>query len=304
MMTARPLVSAFVILAAVAILNLLTACNAAPEPQPASPAPVSRPSVTDTPAQIKPATEEDIPKISAGEMAAFLWDKLPEQLINEYKKSQFLSPIKKATYQGNGKWVFQTSGTSLKSTLLPTRNYEKSPGYWVESHTQEVTTGTLLLTANYYEKTDTLEILSIEKSNEATKIETLFEKKIIGEGLKVSWINASTTGLNVRVECSVKNIGIIPLEEVSMQVTLYDAKGLLIRTDNVTMVPGKINVGENAKFNLFILLTNQMVPSQGSPGQTPTFGKYDYRFFLRSGKEIYFERPDGSSYSPGTSPSA
>jgi hypothetical protein len=304
MITARPLVSAFVILAAVAILNLLTACNAAPEPQPTSPAPVSRPSVTDTPAQIKPATEEDIPKISAGEMAAFLWDKLPEQLINEYEKSQFSTATKKATYQGNGKWVFQASGTSLKSTLLPARNYEKTPGYWVESHTQEVTTSTLSLTANYYEKTGTLEILSIEKSNEATKIETLSETKIIGQGLKVSWINASTTGLNVRVECSVRNIGIVPLEDIYMQVALYDGKGTLIRTDNVTMVPGQINVGENAKFNLNVLLTNPMLSSTATPGQTPTLGSYRYRFLLRSGKEIYFERPDGSSYSPGTSPSA
>ncbi len=300
-MAARALISAFVILAAVAILNLLTACNAAPEPQPASPVPVSQPSVTGTPAQIKPVTEGDIPKISEGEMAAFLWGKLPDQLIDEYKKSQFSSPTKKAKYQGNGKWVFQASGTSSKSTLLPIRNYEKNPGYWVESHTQAVITSTLLLTANYYEKTDTLEILSIEKSNEDTKIETLFENKIIGEGLKVSWINAYTTGLNVRIECSAKNIGIVPLEEVYMQVKLYDAKGTLIRTDNVTMVPSKINVGENAKFDLSDLLSSPLLSSQVSPGQTPTFGKYDYRFLLRAGKEIYYERPDGSTYTPSTS---
>ena len=303
-MAIRALVSDFVMLAAVAVSNLLTACDAAPEPQLASPASVSQPSVTNTAAQIKPVAQEDIPKISVREMAASIWNKLPDQLINDYKKSQFSSPTNKAAYEGNGKWVFQTSGTSSKSSLLPGRKYEKSPGYWVESLAQEVTTTKLLLTANYDEKTGTLEILSIEKSDEETKTETIYEKRIVGEGLKINWITASTTGLNVYIECSVRNIGIVPLENVIMQITLYDAKDRLLRTDNVTMVPGRINVDENAKFNLSILLTNQLVPSQGNQGEPPTFGKYYYRFLLRSGKEIYYERPDGSSHYPGTAPSA
>jgi hypothetical protein len=69
------------------------------------------------------------------------------------------------------------------------------------------------------------------------------------------------------------------------------------------MVPVKINVGENAKFNLSIVLAYSLPPSDVVQGQPLVFGKYSYRFFLPSGKEIYFERPDGSTYSPSPPPS-
>jgi len=281
----------------IVMLSLLIACAESPESQPPSsspapapalaPAPVSIPAPIGSLPQSKPTPEADIPEISEEEMAAFLWGKIPNNLPDGYTKSQFLPQTRKATYIDNQKWEFRLSGTGSDSTLLPLRNYEKTPGNWVESHSREVTTYNLVLTANYYEETDTLDILGIQKLDEKTTVETISEKSIIGKGLKLEYIMAgSYTGFSSRFEGAVKNIGCVPLENVIIEISIFDENGNLLRTDNTTLSPSKINVGENASFALEIKYKFK-IDNEGH-----ILGSYTGRFLLPSGEQIYLELPE------------
>jgi len=225
-------------------------------------------------------------------MAAFLWNKLPHYLPDDYTKYQFSSETGEATYCGDKKWEFCVYGTDTESSLLPPEKYEKTPGNWVHSLSREVTTYTYILTADYYENTGSLDIISIRMRDKETTIQIESEKSIVGKGLKVKWITATTSGSDLRVEGSVKNIGVVPLEDVIIEVILYDAMGDWLRTDEATLTPSKIDVGETGQFFINVLLGLFLKASEEDESGKRNLGSYNYKFLLPSGEELYFETPD------------
>ncbi|MFC2001301.1 hypothetical protein ACFLUZ_02215 [Chloroflexota bacterium] len=100
-----------IIFSFIVMLSLLIACTESPESQTPSPSPSPVPAHAPTPepvitSPVTPATpspEPVTPSISEEEMAAFLWEKLPNNLPDGYTKSQFLSQTRNATYVDNEK---------------------------------------------------------------------------------------------------------------------------------------------------------------------------------------------------------
>jgi hypothetical protein len=281
-----------ILLSIIVLLALFTACTESPEatPEP-EPTPKPEPTLANHITTAEPTLEPDISEISEEEMAAIIWNRLPSSLPDGYKKSQFMSETGKATYIKDGKWEFELTGNVSTSKSLPQKNYEKTPGHWFFNRSKEVTTYNLVLVANYYEKTSTLDIQDIQKFDENTTVVTIYEEPIIGKGLKVNRIGvASVAGAILRVEGSVKNIGCVPLENVIIEVTNYDRNGKWLRTDNITLSPSKINVGEDATFSSDI--PQKLIGTANGENGGFTLGSYAYRFLLPSGEELYFERPD------------
>ena len=154
----------------------------------------------------------------------------------------------------------------------------------------KVVTDDLLLRAEYFETTGALNILSIEKTGETETRKIVSEVSVIASKLKVNWISGYTMGYGFRVEGSVNNIGILPLENILFEVNYYDTGGNLITTDNMTLSPATINVGESCKFVLDVdgFYLHSSDPKEGKV----SFGFYTYRFLLPSGKQILAEPPD------------
>ncbi|MFC2001300.1 FxLYD domain-containing protein [Chloroflexota bacterium] len=148
-----------------------------------------------------------------------------------------------------------------------------------------------MLTADYYEKTDTLDILGIQKLDDNTTVETIYEEPIIGKGLRVNRIiGESTGGYSLRVQGTVENIGCVPLENVIIEVKTFDVNDNWVRTDNTTLTPSKINVYENAKFLLEI--EQMLAGKEVREGGRSILGRYTYRFLLPSEEELYIEYPE------------
>ena len=200
-----------------------------------------------------PTQKLDEPGMSQEEMAAYVWKLLPDSLPGSYAKSQFESETKNAVYIGNNKWEFSLRGGETQSKSLPLRRYEKTPGNWVENYSNQVYTYNLELKAIYYETTNTLDIIDIQKSDEDTKIETVSEIPIIAKKFKVDWIRGEVSGVLVRIEGSVTNIGIIPIENATIEVALFDLEGNLIRTDTAPLKPNKIDVYGSGNFFLEVM---------------------------------------------------
>jgi hypothetical protein len=277
------------ILSIAVMLSLLVSCNQPPSPQSKAASSLTTSSSPSPTVQPTPTLEPDLPKISGEETAALIWNKLPDMLTEGYQKSQFSSITGNATYQEKGKWKYSVSGAISHSSLLPTRNLEKTPDYWVENHSQEVTTQKLLLNAEYFETTNTLNIQNIQISDEIKSVETLGEWPITAKKVKVSWITGTSTGYELRVEGSVANTGILPLENAIFEVTTYNNGGILVRTDSVNISSPKLNPGDNCKF--FLVVSGAALKgSDPNPSGYVIFGRFTYRFLLPSGKEIFLEK--------------
>jgi hypothetical protein len=285
-----------ILLSVIVLLALFTACTESPEATPApEPEPVTtpepEPTLTSPITAVEPTPESDISEISEEEMAAIIWNRLPSSLPDGYTKSQFISETGKATYIKDGKWEFQLSGSGSNSKSLPQKNYEKTPGQWYVNNSKEITTYSLMLTANYYEETSTLDIQGIRKFDEKTTVETIHEEPVLGKGVKVNNIGGGNVGgFTIHFEGNVTNIGVVPLENVMIEFILFDVKGNLMGTEQTTLTPSKINPGEKATFVLEIE-QKPVISEIGEHGEY-NLGTYNYRFLLSSGEELYFERPD------------
>ena len=99
------------------------------------------------------------------------------------------------------------------------------------------------------------------------------------KGLLLNWISGEYDRQWLCTQGSVTNIGRVPLEDVIIKISHYDLEGNWVRTDNVTLSPNKIGIGENAKFYLRIL--------QRSEG-----GTFRWRFLLPSGEVIFSRNKD------------
>ena len=269
------------------VLSMVTGvlgCQEAPTPAPA-PAPTPPPAPTQTPAPAptptptpaptpSPPPDADEPDLSENEVCSYVWSRVSSQLADGYDKSQFLIDTRKATYEGNGEWTFEILGAVKDTGPSSTEVCETTAGYWVEQHSQEVTTYELRLTAVFYEKTKIIELLDIEKSNEQVNTE-ITETPILREELKVLSMNAEYSGYIYRFEGSVENTGKIPLISLEVELYGYDTDDNLMAQERAPLYPEVINPGELGHFLLQVYLKGKHIRS------------YTYTFITPSGEEFY-----------------
>lgn len=121
----------------------------------------------------------DNPDYSEEEVCALIWAKLPAEVGRGYSKADFYSNTRAATYQGDGKWLFEVSGLITESFIefggeerTRTREY-KPKDRWdnpfsykpievIEQQYRDVIERyRLKLKANFYEKTGIVEVMGI-----------------------------------------------------------------------------------------------------------------------------------------------
>ena len=117
----------------------------------------------------------DNPDYSEEEVCALIWDRLPNEL-EEYYMARFVSNTRKATYQGDGKWLFEVSGSDARSfseyggetrrrmEIIDREVYFRSE----EQYRWVYEIYALKLKANFYERTGIVEVIGIN----STLIET------------------------------------------------------------------------------------------------------------------------------------
>jgi hypothetical protein len=238
----------------------------------------------------EPIQTTETPTTPSRELLALLWDTLPDSLPQGYKKTDLHPETGNATYIGEGKWGYSISGNVSRSSSLSPEYVERAPDDWIQVRSNKVVTDDLLLQAEYFETTGALNILRIEKTGETETRKIISEVPITANKLKVNWISGYTMGYGFRVEGSVKNVGILPLENILFEVNYYDTGGKLITTDNITISPAEINIGESCKFVLDVdgFYVHGSDPKEGKVN----FGFFKYRFLMPSGKQILTEPPD------------
>ena len=286
-----------VISLALLVAMLIISCAPTPSPTPA-PIPTPLPAPTPAPAPVPapvpaPATPPppslpaiDEPHLTEDEVCAYIWSRLPSKLPDGYDKTVFSIDTRKAVYGEGDKWMFWVFGAKRDVTIFPAEIYqdfeaskESGKEVWFEEQKQEVTTSNLKLTAIFYEKTRTLDILDIEKFDVQVNTETIFKVPIKGE-LMVHWINAYYSGYQYHTEGSVENVGKIPLTGVQIEVKNYDPDGNLIKTQVIPLYPETIAPGELGHFNNRVYLKGM------------TIRTYTYKFILDSGEEIFSYKKD------------
>ncbi|MBA7597071.1 hypothetical protein ES703_04066 [subsurface metagenome] len=282
------LLISLVLLLAIPILNCTPSAPPTPAPTPA-PIPAPKPALppwterealpTPTPSS-PPAVDE--PSFSEDEASASIWSQLPSNLPRGYKKTQFSADTKMAVYQGNGKWIFQVWGDIRDVTILPPEIYkdfkaskELGKEIWFEEQKQEVTTGKLMLTAIFYEKTRTVELENVEKYRVQANIETTSKVSLRPE-LMVHWIIAEYNGRIYTTQGIAENVGKIPLTGVNIEIKNYDPDGNLIHLQVIPLEPETIASGELGHFYERVYLKSM------------TLRTYTYKFISDSGEEIFY----------------
>ena len=121
----------------------------------------------------------DNPDYSEEEVCALIWDRLPNEL-EEYYMARFVSNTRKATDQGDGKLLFEVSGSDKRSF----REYggETRPKIYLEPYSSHLGSNPfnpiiqenqsrwvskiyeLKLYANFYERTGIVEVIGINST--------------------------------------------------------------------------------------------------------------------------------------------
>lgn len=234
------------------ILVLLVNCA------PTAPAPAPAPTVIDQ------------PSLSADEVCALCWSRLPPKLPEEYQRSQFSQKTREATYQENGQWEFVVFGLVEELGPTSTEVIEKASDYWIEQRSQEVTTCELKLTAIFYEDIKVLEIADIEEFNE--QVDTKVTETPIPMELRLDFINGWYRGYTYRFEGSVENIGKVPLKGIQVEIVSFDEDHNLLDEQIISLEPEIIEPGVYGHFMLDVYLKGKRIRS------------YDYRFLSTTGK--------------------
>ena len=234
--------------------------------------------------QITESTDKS-PYYTAEEICASIWNRLPSELPDEYEMEQFDIGKRTAEYLGNSKWSFKVSGSGEDRIIMPGYIEEKSDVLWIERTKEIVTKYELELQAVYYEKNGMLEITRIEKSNEQAQVKMTSETPRHAK-LMVMWYESEQAGQSCYLEGQVKNIGSIPLDNVTIEVKVED-----LWTDEIIRViqapvytdiffgeqmPGLIRPSELAKFSITFTERRDVY-----------FGSFD--FFSSSGETIRFQ---------------
>ncbi len=261
----------------------LAGCAAPPPPPPNTPVPPPPSATTSAPVPspetATPTPSPDKPSLSVDEAAALIWSRLPDNLPGGYRKSEFNQTSRTARYEGNGKWTCRASGATQQATPLPLRKYEKTPGQWVEEQSEQVTRYTLELTAAFYEKTATVEVVGIDRSTPTVETRVISSKSLVARQIEVDWIAVNYGGQSFRAQGSFKNTGIIPLEKAEIEIALSNKDGKLLVTKRAPLTPSTIEPGGDGRF----LIDFTVVGGE-------TGGNYRYRFVTATGENIPFTR--------------
>jgi hypothetical protein len=258
----------------------MPAPSPSPEPSPEAGLPETAEQAPEIP--LKPQPEPDRPEYSEEEVCSIVWNRIPSQLPDGYAKNQFMIGTRKASYEGDGKWLFTMSGEVREEVPLPVE-VVKAENYWVERESCEVTSYELQLTVTFFEKTKTLDISNVEKSDEQVSTEVV-DTPILRKEIKLLWLNARHAGRNYYLEGSVENIGRIPVSRLLIEFFLFDEDGNLIKTEKCALTPDPILSGERGKFRHDFVLYG-----------TPLYS-YDCRFISETGE--VFEYLEGSGEEP------
>lgn len=207
-----------------------------------------------------------------------IWNKLPDVLPHGYHKDDLVKDTRTASYEGDGKWAFSVSG-KVREEGPVTEEIMETKDYWVDRESYQVTSFDLYVTADYYERTDALDI-SVEKQNEEATTETS-DMPILEQKIKVKWMTVKGTAHHGYLEGSVENVGRIPVEGLEIEFTIFDEDDNTITIEKCTITPFTLLPGESGKFKRDFLVTGKHLHS------------YTYRFILEDDKVFeYLEGTD------------
>lgn len=165
-------------------------------------------------------TPSDVPTMAEEEVGSYIWSKLPSKLPNDCSIEQFSKDTREVTYEGNGKWIFNVSGLVSDTQESSVELVEKMGDYWVEQRIDEVTTYTQILEAVFFEKTELVEIMDVQRSNVTTKTEvdeTPMKKEFV-----VNWTTAQYEGRQLSINCQISNTGRVPLKYLKAKFRICD----------------------------------------------------------------------------------
>ena len=97
--------------------------------------------------------------------------------------------------------------------------------------------------------------------------------------LLVAWISGKYSGTRYKIEGLVRNVGTVPLDDIRIEVSCYDADGALVMTESVPLEPRIVAVSRSAHFRVELQ-------------QAKKLKTYNYRFVTASGESIPFKRGD------------
>jgi len=97
--------------------------------------------------------------------------------------------------------------------------------------------------------------------------------------LLVDWISGKYSGTRYKIEGLVRNVGTVPLDDIQIEVSCYDADGVLIMTESAPLEPSLVAVSGSAHFRVELQ-------------QAKRLKTYNYRFVTASGESIPFKRGD------------
>ena len=107
----------------------------------------------------------DNPQYTVDEVCALVWTRLPAELQGGYSKVQFSSVTRKATYQGDGKWLFEVSGSDMRSFIEHGEESRVSASFHTEYQSRWVNKiYELKLKAYFYKRTGIVEVIGINSS--------------------------------------------------------------------------------------------------------------------------------------------
>ena len=219
--------------------------------------------------------------MSADEVSAYIWSRLPSRLPGEYDISQFSRGSRRTKYEGEGKWTFSAEGSISDTETLPPKVVEKSEDYWVEEQTRKTTACRLYLHAIFYEKTSTIDVAEVKREELPT--ETKVTETPIKKELQIEWITVECDGSNFIFNSQIKNIGKIPLKAIKAKFSIYNENNTLLGTEEIALNPDIIEPGKFGK------IYGRVRIGTGDPGK----GFYNIVFLTASGES--FERSPRSS---------
>ncbi len=169
----------------------------------------------------------DEPRFSDEEVSAIVYSKLASRLPSNYKIDQFDQSSRFSRYIGNGKWEFTIWGSEESRTKLPDEKVEPSETIWIIYEKDEVSKCDLFLEAEYFEKLDLCEIISIERYTPKAKIIIVSERTFKAE-LTVTLKDYENWAINHRFQVNVKNSGLIPIHGIKLKISYSEPKKLTL----------------------------------------------------------------------------
>jgi len=219
-----------------------------------------------TPDVIQEEKSQDVdkPDLLPEEVIPIIWSKLGSELTGEYTIDQFDIMTSGAKYVGNGKWEFNVKGSGEGKTSLPMETVEVSDVYWVDTWKKEVTSYDLNLIAEYREKSNSLEIKTIEKSEVESTIQKVNENerhaKVAIRNQRWDVKSVSDNETKYIFSGTIWNEGGIPLYGVEIVVFIESSTGERIEQGREDICPFLPHQGDSDFYIEFSVTTNTPNP--------------------------------------------